>query len=58
VGHTGWERAKSFGYPTFWGNRDNQLAEELGVGPDAYGGDLNDLVTFLAACLISAGPDT
>jgi 2-haloacid dehalogenase len=47
----GWDAAgaKSFGYPTFWVNRQNQPAEELGVAPDANGGNLNDLVAFLVA---------
>jgi 2-haloacid dehalogenase len=47
----GWDAAgaKSFGYPTFWVNRQNQPVEELGVNADASGGDLNDLVAFLAA---------
>lgn len=47
----GWDAAgaKSFGYPTFWVNRQNQPAEELGVVPDANGGDLNDLVAFMVA---------
>jgi len=47
----GWDAAgaKSFGYPTFWVNRQNQPAEELGVAPDAVGGNLNDLVAFLIA---------
>ena len=45
----GWDAvgAKSFGYPTFWVNRQNQPAEELGAVPDANGGNLNDLVEFL-----------
>ena len=44
----GWDAAgaKSFGYPTFWVNRQNQPPEELGVTPDAISGNLNDLVTF------------
>ncbi len=47
----GWDAAgaKSFGYPTFWVNRQNQPAEELGVTADASGGNLNDLVAFLTA---------
>ena len=47
----GWDAAgaRSFGYPTFWVNRQNQPAEELGVVPDAVGGNLNDLVAFLVA---------
>ena len=46
----GWDAAgaKSFGYPTFWVNRQNQPAEELGVGPDRTGRELNELVAFLA----------
>jgi 2-haloacid dehalogenase len=42
----GWDAAgaKAFGYPTFWVNRQNQPAEELGVAPDATGATLNDLV--------------
>ncbi|HTB11623.1 MAG TPA: haloacid dehalogenase type II [Bryobacteraceae bacterium] len=45
----GWDAAgaKSFGYPTFWVNRQNQPAEELGVTPDAIGGNLIDLAGFL-----------
>jgi 2-haloacid dehalogenase len=45
----GWDAAgaKSFGYPTFWVNRQNQPAEELGVTPDATGGNLIDLAGFL-----------
>jgi 2-haloacid dehalogenase len=47
----GWDAAgaKSFGYPTFWVNRQNQPGEELGVTPDANGGNLNDLVAFVIA---------
>jgi 2-haloacid dehalogenase len=47
----GWDAAgaKSFGYPTFWVNRQNQPGEELGVTPDANGGNLNDLVAFVTA---------
>jgi 2-haloacid dehalogenase len=46
----GWDAvgAKSFGYPTFWVNRQSQPAEELGITPDANGGNLNDIVTYLA----------
>ena len=45
----GWDAAgaRSFGYPTFWVNRQKQPAEELGVTPDATGGNLVDLVRFL-----------
>jgi 2-haloacid dehalogenase len=47
--YAGWDAvgAKAFGYPTFWVNRQNQPAEELGVAVDANGGNLNDLVTFV-----------
>jgi 2-haloacid dehalogenase len=45
----GWDAAgaKSFGYPTFWANRLNLPVEELGVAPDASGGELGALVSFL-----------
>jgi 2-haloacid dehalogenase len=45
----GWDvaGAKSFGYPTFWVNRQNQPAEELGAPPDATGGNLIDLARYL-----------
>jgi 2-haloacid dehalogenase len=45
----GWDAAgaKWFGYPTFWVNRLNLPAEELGVAPDATGGNLADLVNFV-----------
>jgi 2-haloacid dehalogenase len=47
----GWDAAgaKWFGYPTFWANRHNAPAEELGVAPDAMGRDLTELVTFVKA---------
>ena len=47
----GWDAAgaKSFGYPTFWVNRLNLPAEELGVTADAMGKDLADLVSFVNA---------
>jgi 2-haloacid dehalogenase len=41
--------AKWFGYPTFWVNRLNLPGEELGIAPDAVGGNLNDLVSFVKA---------
>lgn len=40
--------AKAFGYPTFWVNRANQPAEELGVAQDATGAGMTDLVKFVA----------
>jgi 2-haloacid dehalogenase len=45
----GWDAvgAKWFGYPTFWVNRAQFAAEELGVVPDGAGKDLNDLATFV-----------
>ncbi len=45
----GWDAAgaQSFGYPTFWVNRQNQPAEELGVPPDATGRSLLDLARYL-----------
>ena len=45
----GWDAvgAKSFGYPTFWVNRQNQPSEELGVTLHANGRNLNDLVAFV-----------
>jgi hypothetical protein len=41
--------AKWFGYPTFWVNRSNQPAEELGVAADGVGANLHDLVSFVHA---------
>jgi 2-haloacid dehalogenase len=45
----GWDGAgaKGFGYPTFRVNRLGLPVEELGVAPDAVGGNLTDLVTFV-----------
>ena len=45
----GWDAAgaKWFGYPTFWLNRSHQPAEELGVGADAVGAGMEDLVKFV-----------
>jgi 2-haloacid dehalogenase len=47
----GWDAAgaKAFGYPTFWVNRLNQPAEELGVVADVMGTTLTDLVTQVRA---------
>lgn len=49
VAFAGWDAAgaKSFGYPTFWVNRLNLPAEELGAVADASGQNLTDLVSFL-----------
>jgi 2-haloacid dehalogenase len=47
----GWDvaGAKWFGYPTFWVNRADSRAEELGVSANATGKDLTDLTKFLMA---------
>ena len=51
VAFAGWDAAgaKSFGYETFWVNRLNSPAEQLGVFPDGVGKNLNDLVSFMKA---------
>jgi 2-haloacid dehalogenase len=51
VAFAGWDAAgaKSFGYPTFWANRMNLPAEELGVVSDAAGRDLNELTRWISA---------
>jgi 2-haloacid dehalogenase len=45
----GWDAcgAKWFGYPTFWVNRANAPAEQLGVAPDGEGHGLADMVNFI-----------
>jgi 2-haloacid dehalogenase len=45
----GWDAAgaKAFGYPTFWVNRQNQPAEELGFMADHSGTALDDLVHYI-----------
>jgi 2-haloacid dehalogenase len=50
VAFAGWDAAgaKLFGYPTYWLNRQNSPAEELGVSPDGSGDTLMDLMKFLA----------
>ena len=47
----GWDAsgAKAFGYPTFWVNRMNLPAEELGMSADGIGADLNELGSFVNA---------
>lgn len=47
----GWDAAgaKAFGYPTFWVNRLNATAEELGVVPDGTGRGLRELTSFALA---------
>lgn len=51
VAFAGWDAAgaKWFGYPTYWANRTNAPAEELGVAPDATGPDIGDLAHFVGA---------
>jgi 2-haloacid dehalogenase len=51
VAFAGWDAAgaKRFGYPTFWVNRLDAPAEELGVRADAEGGTLNELLAFASA---------
>jgi 2-haloacid dehalogenase len=40
--------AKLFGYPTYWVNRSNSPAEQLGVTANATGKTLNELITFVS----------
>ena len=49
VPFAGWDvaGAKWFGYPTFWVNRFDAPAEELGVEADAAGEELSSLVRFV-----------
>jgi 2-haloacid dehalogenase len=49
VAFAGWDVAGSkwFGYPTFWLNRLNAPAEELGVAADAVGTDMAALIRFV-----------
>jgi 2-haloacid dehalogenase len=44
----GWDAAgaKSFGYPTFWLNRQNAWGEQLGFPPDGTG-NIADLLQFV-----------
>jgi 2-haloacid dehalogenase len=46
----GWDAAgaKAFGYRTFWVNRLNQPAEQLGLAPHSSGTTLNDFVSYLS----------
>jgi 2-haloacid dehalogenase len=48
VPSAGWDvaGAKWFGYPTFWVNRFEAPAEQLGVAADGAGEDLSSLVSF------------
>ena len=45
----GWDAAGArwFGFPTFWVNRQNAPAEELGVAADAAGAGMAELVAFV-----------
>ncbi|RDK02552.1 haloacid dehalogenase type II [Paraburkholderia lacunae] len=49
VSSNGWDVAGAtwFGFTTFWLNRQNAPAEELGVAPHGAGGSMNDLLAFL-----------
>jgi 2-haloacid dehalogenase len=51
VAFAGWDvaGAKWFGYPTYWVNRQDAPAEELGIAPDGAGRDLAGLVEFVSA---------
>ncbi|CAB3791630.1 (S)-2-haloacid dehalogenase [Paraburkholderia fynbosensis] len=51
VSSNGWDVAGAtwFGFTTFWLNRQNAPAEELGVAPHGTGGGMNDLLAFLQA---------
>ena len=47
----GWDAAgaKSFGFTTYWVNRSNSVAEELGNTADAQGHDLSELRNFVSS---------
>ena len=49
VAFAGWDAAgaKWFGYPTFWVNRLDSPAEELGVAADSSGPNLQTLIRFV-----------
>ncbi|SIT37688.1 Haloacid dehalogenase, type II [Paraburkholderia ribeironis] len=49
VSSNGWDVAGAgwFGFTTFWLNRQNAPAEELGVTPHGAGGAMHDLLAFL-----------
>ncbi len=51
VAFAGWDAtgAKAFGYSTFWVNRQNQPAEEVGMGSDATSPTLGDLVRYVTS---------
>ncbi|RKE35389.1 2-haloacid dehalogenase [Paraburkholderia sp. BL23I1N1] len=56
VSSNGWDVAGAswFGFTTFWLNRQNAPAEELGVTSHGAGGGMNDLLAFLKSL---ASPD-
>lgn len=49
VAFASWDMAgaKWFGYPTFWVNRLNSIADKLNAEPDGVGNSLADLVSFV-----------
>jgi 2-haloacid dehalogenase len=49
VAFAGWDAAgaKSFGYPTYWLNRQKLPAERLGAAPDGVGESLRQFLEFL-----------
>lgn len=49
VAFAGWDAvgAKWFGYPTYWVNRLQSLAEEMNIMPDGVGEDMSDLLNFI-----------
>lgn len=49
VPFAGWDMAgaKWFGYPTFWVNRLNTIADKLDAEPDGTGTNLSDLIKFI-----------
>jgi len=49
VPFAGWDMAGSkwFGYPTFWVNRLNTIADKLDAEPDGMGNNLTDLINFI-----------
>lgn len=51
VAFAGWDAAgaRSFGYPTYWINRQGQPMEELGGSPDWTGNSLIELANYHAA---------
>ena len=58
VSSNGWDvtGATWFGFTTFWLNRQNAPAEELGVTPHGAGGGMTDLLAFLKTPASSSHP--